>query len=311
MMIKQIFFCKIRIFDIASFLNHAHNNNIHVYQLRKVSEYTYTFKTPSSSYKKIIKYYNNIQIIKKEGIISIIISLLKYKTTLIAMVLSVCFYFALSSRIWSIKIYGDSQQLYSFINESLKKHELYIGGKMKNVDEISKIQSDILYDSYNVIEYLSIKINGCALDVNFKKKRSESETHEFKGALYAIKDGVIKSFDITSGEKVVKINDYVKKGDLLVSDILLTDYNKEVYVGTYGSVYAYTWYYVTIDEKINYAGSESELFANTLLSIKSNISQNYTKEEYIFEENVLQFNISNNKLFMQVHFTCVENIAKE
>ena len=79
MMIKQIFFCKIRIFDIASFLNHAHNNNIHVYQLRKVSEYTYTFKTPSSSYKKIIKYYNNIQIIKKEGIISIIISLLKYK----------------------------------------------------------------------------------------------------------------------------------------------------------------------------------------------------------------------------------------
>ena len=43
---------------------------------------------------------------------------------------------------------------------------------------------------------------------------------------------------------MVKVNDYVKKGDLLVKDVVTTDQNEDVYVGTYGSVYAYTWYTV-------------------------------------------------------------------
>jgi hypothetical protein len=111
-------------------------------------------------------------------------------------------------------------------------------------------------------------------------------------------------------EIYVDYNSTVKKGDLLVKDIVTTDYNNEVYVGTFGSVYAYTWYYVTINEKISDYNNES-VFANCLLAIKEEISKNFTDNEYIYEENVLKFNIDKNILNMKVHFTCVEDIAKE
>ena len=122
---------------------------------------------------------------------------------------------------------------------------------------------------------------------------------------------MIKSFDLLSGEKVVDINDYVKKDDLLVKDILTTDYNEEVYIGTYGSVYAYTWYYVTLESKVSSNISHADLFANSMLMAKNQISKDFNDNEYIYEENVLQFNVKDNNMFLKIHFTCVEDIAKE
>ena len=101
-----------------------------------------------------------------------------------------------------------------------------------------------------------------------------------------------------------------KKDDLLVKDVVTTDYNQDVYVGTFGSVYAYTWYYVTINEKVNNITNET-IFANTMMNIKNEICKNFSDNEYIYEENVLKFKIENNILNMKVHFTCVEDIAKE
>ena len=122
---------------------------------------------------------------------------------------------------------------------------------------------------------------------------------------------MIKSFDLLSGNRVVDINDYVKKGDLLVKDVLTTDYNEEVYIGTYGSVYAYTWYYSTISYPINEFDSNETILANALLEAKHQICLNFSNSEYIYQENVLQFIKQDNNVFIKIHFTCVEDIAKE
>ena len=99
--------------------------------------------------------------------------------------------------------------------------------------------------------------------------------------------------------------------DLLVKDIIKTDYNEQIYIGTYGSVYAYTWYYVTIQSYLTGNENNADLFANTLLHAKNKLQINFSDNEYIYEENVLQFNIDKSKLYMKIHFTCVEDIAKE
>ena len=237
--------------------------------------------------------------------------MLKYKTTIIALIISVCFYASLSNKIWKINVYGDTELLNSFIIEQLNENNIYVGSSKISSEKLSEIQNNILYKNYDLIEYLSLKQDGCIIEANFKKKRETSDKNELKGNLYASKDGVIKSFDLLSGEKVVKVNDYVKKGDLLVKDVLTTDYNEQVYIGTFGSVYAYTWYYITIEHKVYDYESKETILANTLLEMKKTISLNFSDLEYIYEENVLQFNIDNNILKMKVHFTCVEDIAKE
>ena len=170
----------------------------------------------------------------------------------------------------------------------------------------------MLYQLKDEIEWIELRNSGSVLKVKFLKRRTSMEPEQLKGNLYATKNGVILSFDIKSGEKVVKINDYVKKGDLLVKDIVTTDQNEDIYVGTLGSVYAYTWYivdsYINIDAD-NY--DETQVFLNLLFRAKEEVSKNLTENEYIYKESVLLFEKNGKIVTMKVHFTCVEDITKE
>ena len=311
MIIKGLYLYKIRVFDITNFLNQLKELNIKAYKVKKEFEYTYTFYAPLSSKKILLKQYNNIEIVKSVGLLASLYNLLKYKTTIIALIISCLFYYNLTTYIWSINIYSNAPSLNNFINEQLNSNNIYIGAKSLTIDELSSISKKILYNNYDTIEYLSIEKSGCEINVSFKKRRKENEKTHLKTSLYATRDGLIKSFDILSGEKVVSINDYVKKGDLLVKDVVTSDYNKDVYIGTYGSVYAYTWYYCEIKQQILTNESEAEILANSLLVVKSNICKNFTLNEYIYSENVLQLKKESNMMYIKVHFTCVENIAKE
>lgn len=311
MKIKAVNIYKIKVFDITNTLNKFKDNNIKIYKLNKIEEYTYTFEASILDKKKITKLLDNYKIIKTSGILANMLSLLKYKTTIISLIISIFSYFTLSSRIWIINISGDASTLIPFVEEKLNENNIKVGSKKIDVNTLSEIQNKVLYSSFDIIEYLSIKSNGCAIDVSFKKKRKETEINKLKGNLYASRDGMIKYFDLLSGEKVVDINDYVRKGDLLVKDVLLTDYNQEIYIGTFGSVYAYTWYYSTIMYPVNEYDSDETVLANALLEAKHQITVNFTNSEYIYQENVLQFNKDDNNVFIKIHFTCVEDIAKE
>ena len=311
MKIKAVNIYKIKVFDITNTLNTFKENNIKIYKLNKIDEYIYTFEAAIFDKKKITKTLDNYEIIKTSGLLSNMLSLLKYKTTIIALIISILSYVSLSSRIWIVNITGDASSLIPFVEEKLKENNIKAGCKKLDVNTLSDIQNKVLYSSFNTIEYLSIKSSGCAIDVSFRKKRNETQINKLKGNLYAKRDGMIKSFDLLSGEKVVDINDYVKKGDLLVKDVLLTDYNEEVYIGTFGRVFAYTWYYSTIKYPINRFDSDETILANALIEAKHQISLNFSNSEYIYQENVLQFNKDDNNVFIKIHFTCVEDIAKE
>lgn len=310
-MIKAVYQYKVKIYDISSALNKIKENKIKIYKLKKISDYEYTFYSSKYKLSKIQEIFISVDVVKQTGYASIVLSLLKYKTTIICLIVSMFFYISLSNRIWIIKISGDSDSLIPFIQEELKNNNISVGTKKLKINDISNIQNKILYSNYDVIEYLSISNNGCSINVSFKKKRKETNIDPLKGNLFAKRDGMIKSFDLLSGEKVVNINDYVKEGDLLVKDVILTDYNEEIYIGTKGSVYAYTWYYITIDTPLNTNMNDADLFSNLLLLSKEQICKNFNDNEYIYSENVLQFKKDSNNVYMKVHFTCVEDIVKE
>ena len=310
-MIKAVYQYKVKIYDISSALNKIKENKIKIYKLKKISDYEYTFYSSKYKLSKIQEIFISVDVVKQTGYASIVLSLLKYKTTIICLIVSMFFYISLSNRIWIIKISGDSDSLIPFIQEELKNNNISVGAKKLKINDISNIQNKILYSNYDVIEYLSISNNGCSINVSFKKKRKETNIDPLKGNLFAKRDGIIKSFDLLSGEKVVNINDYVKEGDLLVKDVILTDYNEEIYIGTKGSVYAYTWYYITIDTPLNTNMNDADLFSNLLLLSKEQICKNFNDNEYIYSENVLQFKKDSNNVYMKVHFTCVEDIVKE
>ena len=126
----------------------------------------------------------------------------------------------MSNKIWKIEISGDSTSLYPLIEETLKQNKITKGISKIDSKNLLMLEEKMLYQLKDEIEWIELRNSGSVLKVKFLKRRTSMEPEQLKGNLYATKNGVILSFDIKSGEKVVKINDYVKKGDLLVKDIV-------------------------------------------------------------------------------------------
>ena len=125
---------------------------------------------------------------------------------------------------------------------------------------------------------------------------------------YASKSGVIKSSLISRGNFLYSVNDYVKKGDLLIDDYVYIN-NKSIYVGGYGKVYAYTWTIVEISKSSN-EGNYIDYYAYLLNKCRYEISKNFDNDEYIYEEKILISSFLNNNIHLKIHYTTVENIAK-
>mgnify|MGYP003314227809 FL=1 len=95
-MIKAVYQYKVKIYDISSALNKIKENKIKIYKLKKISDYEYTFYSSKYKLSKIQEIFISVEVVKQTGYASIVLSLLKYKTTIICLIVSMFFYISLS-----------------------------------------------------------------------------------------------------------------------------------------------------------------------------------------------------------------------
>jgi similar to stage IV sporulation protein len=77
-----------------------------------------------------------------------------------------------------------------------------------------------------------------------------------KTSIYAKRDGLIKKIIVYRGSKIKEINDYVKKGDILISGNILKDDKIVSKVKSEGIIYAETWYKAKINIPFKYVKRE-------------------------------------------------------
>lgn len=304
---------EVAIFDLQKALKRLQESKVVIYHLRKIAEFQYTFYASPYTKHRILQIFPSAKIKKEVGLYHTLISLIHHKTTLIALVASIVLFFLFAGKIWKVEVSGDSSQLYPVVYEKLKQNKIQKGMNKIENGKLLLLEEKLLYELNDKIEWLEIRNQGSTLTVKFLKRRMSQEPEKLKGNLYATKDGIIHSFHIKNGEKVVKVNDYVRKGDLLVKDIVTTDQNEDIYIGTLGCVYAYTWYnvdtYITLSDDTAY--DETQIFVNLLFKAKELVSKNLSENESIEKESVLLFKKNGKIVSMKVHFTCIEDITKE
>ena len=83
-------------------------------------------------------------------------------------------------------------------------------------------------------------------------KRQQEILEEAPCNIVASKDGVIRKIISNKGSKVKEINDYVKKGDVLISGLIYKGDDISNIVHASGRVYAETWYTVNISVPYDY-----------------------------------------------------------
>lgn len=235
-----------------SFINYLVYNNIHYDNLEKFNDY-FSLIVEYSCYEKIIKRYK-CDIIKFYGGRGIINFIYFHRFIFVSLVISMFVLFLLSNTIFSVVINCDDEELYNKINDSLFSNGIVEFKRKKNFSELVNIKKNILNELNDFLEWIEISEKGTKyiIDVTPRVKKSESNDLYEPCDIVASRDGLIKHIVSSKGVKLKDVNDYVKKGDVIISGNIYKDDKLIDQVKASGFVYAETWYTVNISVPFNY-----------------------------------------------------------
>jgi Putative stage IV sporulation protein YqfD. len=212
--------------------------------------------------------------------------------------------FVFSHLIFDIKIIGSIPHLNTQIIKTLNKEQINHYSRLRDFEELNDILMSLKNKYKKSVEYLNIYQRGSVFYVEYTNKaKDELEKSDFRN-IYAKKDGMIESFDVDSGMIKVKRLDYVKKGDLLIENTLISTDKKSKIIPVKGHVYAYTFNTYQASVK-NTGQDQGSVFYELLLKIRSSLPANVE----IDKENVLQIDRKRSKITLIMHYTLLEDIA--
>jgi len=294
-------------YDELSLINKLHFLNINIYNFKQIDKYKYSFETYRKNRGKIKENFNDCNIISKKGFFNCLESLI-FKTTFICVVIASLFMYNASKKIWKIQINGDYIEIESVLKEELEKHDLVVRSYYPSYKKLKEIEVDISRYLAKEIEFLELRRTGSVISLRYQKRRVSPSLPQKGNNLYATKDGMIRYFNVQSGVKQVKEYDYVRKGDLLVSEIVETSSGDLINVGTLGSVFANTFYIIDVEVSCN-GEDESNVFSKMLDRAKVKIGSYLSKGEKIEIERVLNYSIDEKIGRMKVYYMLLEDIT--
>ena len=219
---------------------------------------------------KIYRCFETCDLITTTGMLGYALRSLKKPYRIAAILLSILLWYGLSSMVFEIQIKGEKDESRKLIADTLKQGSRYL-------------------ITYTPKEFASLSQLG----------------HE---ELIAQEDGMIERFDIQHGNKLHKVNEFVHKGDVLVSNVLEDSKGgkQEVYVK--GRVFAYVWKDITVTMDKTREPKALQYF-QLLFDARRKVSEDFHKDDRIYKENILQFSTDMGKIKMVIHYTLIKDIT--
>ena len=239
--------------DIEKILNILWLQNIAVSKVIKVNITTLRLEVDYINYGRLCEVVRSVggkvRVLEGKGLIFLLGKMKKRYSIVIAVVVFFAIIYFLSTYIWSIDITVGKNVTPFEIREQLKEIGVSPGVRKSSLDEkeierkLESLNSEILW--------LRVRVEGSTLKVVITEKVNPPVKDEDKyGNLVADMDGQIKRVYTYSGRAVVKNDDIVKKGAVVIEGI---DGNEggEYVVRPRGMVIANTFYEKEMNIKIS------------------------------------------------------------
>ena len=268
--------------------------NVSIKNIKYENEYI-VFEILESDIKKVKKYLISykLEIIEDTGIYKIKNILKKNVIYIIAVIFSVIIFLLLTNVIVKINIIHEKKEIRELLSEALKERGVEKLTFKKSYDEYERIISEIKEEYKDKIEWLEIDVEGMIINVRVEERIiTEVEKNYNTCHIVANKSGIIKSILTKKGVSEVKINDYVKKGDILINGAIKLNEEIKNNVCASGDIYAEVWYIVNATLPLEY--NKKTYTGKKLLNfmVKSN-SQEYV----ILKSRIKEKEIKNKKIF--------------
>ena len=241
---------KIKVNTSLDFIKYLITHNIKYTNLIKEKN-TYTLITTIENYKKINRRFDT-KLLRYYGMNFIKQTYINNKFLIISFLISLLLLINLTNTINEIQINTDNQNLKESIKKELDKNNVRKNKRIKTYKELIKIKENILKEIQE-LEWLEITRQGTKniIDVTPKLIKEEKQDNGYSDII-ATKDGVIKHIVVHNGEKLKEENEYVKKGEVIISGDVYKDEEIVLSSEAKGEVYAEVWYKAKIIVPLTY-----------------------------------------------------------
>lgn len=229
------------------FINICSRNGIILWDINKVSYTIIEFKMKHKEYKFlkdiIKKTSSRTKIIKKKGFNFLYGKIRRRKFFIIGIAAFIVMLVYLSNLVWIIDISGYKKISEDLIYNTLKSSGLN-EGKLKNKINLREVEKNVL-KQINEISIINIKFIGTRASVEIVERTMPPSIVPLDKPtnIIASKDGIVTKVLSYKGQPLVQNNDYVKKGQILISGIITDNTNvPSKIVHAMGIVTAKTWY---------------------------------------------------------------------
>ncbi len=242
------------------------------------------------------------KIIKRYGISNFLFLIKKYWLYYITLLFSLGLIFLLSNIIFEVEVINNSDTIKNLVYEELKKYKVSKFKFVISFDKQEQIAKQIAYENKEQIEWMELKREGTKYIVNVEQRKKEKiEKPKANRNIVAKKTGILLKIDAKTGEVVKKINDYVKKGDIVISGMIKNKNTVKKLVSADGKIYAEVWYTVNVSMPLKYkeeysTGREKTIVKFTFLNKNIGFFNSYKEykdqDQYVIASKLLPLSIA-------------------
>ena len=246
-----------------------------------------------------------ITIVKKYGKLRILEIIKNNIIIFFSIIVGIVILYVLSNIIFSVDIVYSDDKIVDIIDKELHKYNIKKYSTKKNYEYLNEVKEKILNDNKDILEWIEIEESGTKYIVRVVERKREKILKEYEWqSIVASKDAIITSIKASSGEKVKSINQYVKKGDTVISGIMNRPNESIVYTKAKGQIYGEVWYKVSLEYPFYYQEEKLTGLNKKVISINF-LNYNipifgYKKyknfkiyDKILFENNLIPFKVVN------------------
>lgn len=266
------------------------------------------FETSQEDIKRMKKYLlsNKVEVISELGIDKIKKELRKNMLFIVSVIFSIFLFFILSNIIIKVNVIHENKEIRELLLEALKEHGVENLSFKKSYEEYENIIEDIKNTYKDKIEWLEIDVEGMIINVKVEERILTVEPKKYNSChIVANKSGIITSILTEKGVTMVKINDHVKKGDILISGIIALNEEIKNNVCASGSIYAEVWYTASASLPLEYEQIEKTGKMRYNFMLKNKIDEFQILKSRVHEKEITKkrlLKIGNYELYLEKEY---------
>ncbi len=260
--------------NIERFIHRLMGQNIELLRIWYPKRDVVEIEVYSEDYERIeeLKTIYDVTIIGSYGILSFRKRIRFYKELLLSLTIGFCFLLLLTNTIFKIEVVHTDSDVRAFLKKELEEHGIKEMTIRKSYHTLDQIRKDIMDENRDRIEWLEIENVGTSYIVRVELREIEKEKKQGEMRnIVAKKNAIITRVVAERGTIVRTKNDYVKKGDVIISgEITLNEEVKNV-TSAEGKVYGEVWYETKVEyplsyREVKYTGRTKNVYAFRFLN---------------------------------------------